>query len=81
MVQKIAVAVTDEFLRDFCKNFLSYAAVADELKIKRPNVYYIVNKYKLTPYIISGTFYLSRENVEMIKKDMKLNSRKRTPDD
>ena len=70
MAQKIHITVTDELLRDMCNHFLSYAAVADELKIKRPNVYYYVNKYKLTPYVISGTFYLSRENVEMIKKDI-----------
>jgi hypothetical protein len=76
VANKIVLEVTDQLLRDLCKNFLSYAKTAEELKIKRPSVYYFVNKYKLTPYMISGTCYLSRENVEMIKKGM--NHRKRS---
>jgi predicted DNA-binding protein YlxM (UPF0122 family) len=69
MSEKIVLEITDQLLRDMCKQFLSYAYVADELKIKRPSVYNVVKRYKLTPFIIAGTFYLSRENVEMIKRE------------
>jgi hypothetical protein len=57
-------------------NLFSYADVAIKLGIKRPYIYYLINKHNLTPFVISGTKYLLREQVEVLKKELENNGRK-----
>jgi hypothetical protein len=56
-------------------NLFSYADVARQLGIKRPYIYYLIKKHNLTPFVISSTNYLLREQVDVLRKELENNGR------